>query len=568
MNRIFAIALLTLALAFNLSTQAAELVIDDVNVIDIHTGKINKQSVVIDSGKIKQVGGKVTAAKDAKHVDGSGKWLIPGMVDSHIHLFQSGGLYTRPDAFDLTKLRSYDAEKRWLKDNAGDLLKRYLSAGITTVIDVGGPLANFELDKKFDDPTQYPNLSLTGPLISTYQPKAFEIDDSPIIKVNDEAEAIALVQKQLPYKPDFIKIWYIALKDQSAQDSYGIVKATIDESHKHGLKVAVHATELETAKLAIKAGADILVHSVKEPIDDEFVAMMVDKKVVYIPTLIVHHKYVEVLGQTIQPSQADLALANPIPVGSLLDPRHMTDMPVFKRYRDYQPKWAARIQKEDDIRAANLKRLSGQPVIIATGTDAGNIGTMHASSYIDEISHMQQAGLSNLTILQASTINGAKVLGKDDTLGSIESGKMADLVLLNGNPLKDISALKNIEYVIKGGELHTPTSLILPTPEQLAQQQLNAYNMRDLEAFLAPYADDVEVYDFPGKLKYKGKENMRNTYRGMFKRVTDLHCELINRIIFGNTVIDRERVTGFASGEILEATAIYKNEGPRPKGFA
>ncbi|MCJ8274559.1 MAG: amidohydrolase family protein, partial [Psychrosphaera sp.] len=512
----------------------------------------------IDDGKIAQVGGKIKAAKDAKHVDGSGKWLIPGMVDSHIHLFQSGGLYTRPDVIDLGKIKSYDSERQWLKDNAGDLLKRYLSAGITTVIDVGGPLANFEIDKKFDDPTQYPNLMLTGPLISTYQPEAFEIDDSPIIKVNDEAEAIALVQKQLPYKPDFIKIWYIALKDQSPQDSYGIVKATIDESHKHGLKVAVHATELETAKLAIKAGADILVHSVKEPIDDEFVAMMVQSKVVYIPTLIVHHKYVEALGQTIKPSQADLALANPIPVGTMMDPKHLTDVSVLKRYADYQPKWAARIQKEDDFRAANLKRLSGQPVVIATGTDAGNIGTMHASSYYDEITHMQQAGLSNLAILQASTINGAKVLGKDDILGSIESGKMADLVLLNGNPLKDIGALKDIEYVIKGGALHTPASLIVPTPEQLAQQQLNAYNMRDLEAFLAPYADDVEVYQFPNKLNYKGKDKMRKTYKGMFERVTDLHCELIKRIVFGNTIIDQERVTGFAGGEIIEATAIYK----------
>ena len=98
------------------------------------------------------------------------------------------------------------------------------------------------------------------------------------------------------------------------------------------------------------------------------------------------------------------------------------------------------------------------------------------------------------------------------------------------------------------------------SPEALAQQQLDAYNARDIEAFLAPYADSVEVYLFPNELQYKGKENMRPRYARMFKEVPDLHCKLVNRIVQKNTVIDQEEVTGFGEGKVIEAMAIYKIE--------
>ncbi|NJO13034.1 MAG: amidohydrolase family protein [Gammaproteobacteria bacterium] len=84
--------------------------------------------------------------------------------------------------------------------------------------------------------------------------------------------------------------------------------------------------------------------------------------------------------------------------------------------------------------AANLKRLAAAGVLIASGTDAGNIGTPHASSYLDELLEMQQAGLSAWEVLRASTLNGARVLGKEREFGSITIGKRADLVLLDRDP--------------------------------------------------------------------------------------------------------------------------------------
>ncbi len=100
--------------------------------------------------------------------------------------------------------------------------------------------------------------------------------------------------------------------------------------------------------------------------------------------------------------------------------------------------------------------------------------------------------------------------------------------------------------------------LVLPkTPEQLAQAQLDAYNGHDLEAFLKPYAEDVKVYQFPDKLQYEGKTKMRETYQ-FLKNTPDLHCELLNRIIEGNTVIDHENVTVSKDRPPFKAVAIYK----------
>ena len=94
-------------------------------------------------------------------------------------------------------------------------------------------------------------------------------------------------------------------------------------------------------------------------------------------------------------------------------------------------------------------------------------------------------------------------------------------------------------------------------PEKLVQQQLIAYNARNIEAFLEPYSDDVELYMFPNQLLGKGKDFMRKDYAEMFKNTPNLHCDIKNRTVLGNTVIDHEVVSGFGSNH-LETIAIYE----------
>ncbi|MEM7039904.1 MAG: amidohydrolase family protein, partial [Bacteroidota bacterium] len=268
MKRMLLLGMLFSLFSLTLVAQNPSVLLENISVIDVKSGKVEVQSVLVKGEKIKSIRSKISAPKDAQIIDGTGKFLIPGLVDAHIHLFQSGGIFARPDALDLRKYKPYEEEVEWVLGEAGDFLKRYLRCGITTVMDVGGPMSNYDLRTEFSDHTAYPNLYLTGPLISTYQPAALNVKDPPIIQVASPEEAREQVRKQLPSKPDFIKIWYISTGAMPADSTYDMVAATIDESHKHGLKVAVHATELRTAKLALKAGADFLVHSVEDEVAD------------------------------------------------------------------------------------------------------------------------------------------------------------------------------------------------------------------------------------------------------------------------------------------------------------
>ncbi len=94
--------------------------------------------------------------------------------------------------------------------------------------------------------------------------------------------------------------------------------------------------------------------------------------------------------------------------------------------------------------------------------------------------------------------------------------------------------------------------------EKLAQEQLDAYNNRDIEAFVLPYAENVKVFNFPSELLYEGREKMYDLYGRMFARTPDLHCKLVNRMILSNTVIDHEEVTITKNEPPMRAIAIYK----------
>jgi adenine deaminase len=150
---------------------------------------------------------------------------------------------------------------------------------------------------------------------------------------------------------------------------------------------------------------------------------------------------------------------------------------------------------------------------------------------LEELKAMKESGMDNWQILQSATINPAKILGKESMYGSIETGKAADLVLLNANPIENLDHLTLIDTVIKNGQPLDPKKILKITPEVLVQQQVNAYNAKNIDAFLEPYADDIEIYTFPNTLVSKGKEGMRKTYEKLFKNVPDLHCEIKQRII-------------------------------------
>jgi imidazolonepropionase-like amidohydrolase len=550
--------------------------ITNVNIADVENQKIlPNQTIVITDDLITSINSskKVKIPENVNIIDGNDKYIFPGLTDAHIHFFQNGGLYTRPDAIDLRQFMPHEKDLNYAHNNMENVLYRYLQNGITTVIDVGASYSFLKQRGDFKDKADVPSIYMTGPLLTTYEPHPYKDleNEKPFSLVTSVEDGIKMVQEQLPYKPDFIKIWYITTADglgieASARKNLPIIKAIIDQAHKYNLRVAVHATQRIPAQLAVENGCDFLVHSIDDEIvKDDFIQLLKKNQTVICPTLTVSHGYMDTFGQRINKSNYELLKADPYQLGSLLDVKHLKDtlrINMYKNMANSEERMAV-LNKADSISYMNLKLLSDAGVLIATGTDAGNIGTLHASSYLAELKAMSKSGMSNWQIIQASTINGAKVLDKNNEFGTVAVGKKANLILLDANPIDNIDNITKLNMVINNGKTFNPNELIKDSPEDLAQRQLNAYNLRNIEAFLEPYADDVEVYNYPNTLLFKGKETMRTGYTQMFENTPNLHCELVGRISQGNVVMDKERVK---MGEnIVEAIAIYHIENEKIK---
>jgi len=543
----------------------AQLLIKNINVVDVENKKmLAGYNVVVLDGKIVSVdkGKQYKLPEGTEVIDGSGKWLVPGFTDAHVHFFQSGGLYTRPDVIDLRKYRSHETEMDWLHHNMEDFLRRYSNSGITSVIDVGASYAFLSQRDSFLNKPFAPVIRMTGPLLTTWVPDAFKKmgKESPFEEMLTEESVRKSVNDQASAHADFIKIWYIVTEpdiEKGARKNLSLVMAAINEAHKNKLRVAVHATERITAQLAVEAGADYLVHGVwDQVISDEFVQLLKKKKTVLCPTMVVLGNYDKVLGDHYHFTTDELAMANPTTIATVLD-YPQPDTGIAGMYIKSMTSSQQVVQQKttDSIMLTNFKKLVAGGVIIASGTDAGNIGTQHASSYFQELKAMQEAGMTAWQLLEASTLNGAKAIGQENEWGSISKNKLANMLVLSANPLEDIGNWRKIDRVIIKGISYAPGSLIHSSPEMLVQQQLNAYNAHDLEAFLAPYADDVEIYFFPDKQEMKGKEKMRKDYQ-FVTETPGLYCRLVNRIIEGNLVIDHEEVWGFGK-EPVRAIAMY-----------
>jgi imidazolonepropionase-like amidohydrolase len=482
-------------------------------------------AIVLRDGRVESVGA-ATPPRDAETLDATGLWIIPGLVDAHIHFFQSGGLYTRPDIIDLRDRVPYETERRAIRERLPDTFARYQRCGVTSVVDCGGPFWNFEVRELAARTALAPRVSVTGPLVSTYGPAGLQTDDPPIVQCDTPDEARALVRRQLPYKPDFVKIWYILL-NRPPESLLPVAGAAIDEAHAAGLRVAVHATELETARAAVQAGADILVHSVFDrEVDDAFVELLLRRRVTYVPTLMVVERYRQTLWHTLRLTAPELRWGDPWTISTLFD------------------RFENRPRPPAPAGAANLKRLFDAGVTIAAGTDAGNIGTPHGPAIFRGLEMMVEAGLTASQALACATGGG-----------EIAPGSQADLVLLGADPGAKIDNLADIRVVVRGGRPWRAEEILVESPLDLVQRQVNAYNARHLTAFLETYADDVEI---DGLLKLRGKEAMRERYGRLFDENPGLHCEIVRRRVeSASTIIDDERVTGRADGVERRARARY-----------
>jgi hypothetical protein len=278
-----------------------------------------------------------------------------------------------------------------------------------------------------------------------------------------------------------------------------------------------------------------------------------------IPTMWVFESYSAVFSKQLSLLPIEHRYGNPFEIASFYD-MHEVEADELNDKSKARIEGAASKATTSPTLLYNMKAVADYGIEIATGTDAGNIGVLHGPSLFHEFQLMKKAGLTDEQILKAATVNGAKLLNHYDKYGSIEEGKEADFVLLNSNPLDDINNTQDIDLVCKSGTCYVPEALVVPTTVELAQMQLNGYNERNIEAFLFPYAEDVEVYMFPSELLYKGKDQMRENYTEYFKKAgASLHCKLVDRLIYNKYVFDKELVTtGIKGREEFSGQAIYE----------
>ena len=454
-------------LSFGLAVRAERISLVGATVINPADGKVlPNTTVVINGDKIERVSmGKQDAATLGKQIGCAGKFILPAYIDTHVHFFQSADLFTRPDVADFNSTRPYKDEVAWIKSHLDDVFARYIRSGITSVVDVGGPMWNFEVRRKANATAKAPHVAVAGPLISSVSREKLDLGDPPIVKIDTPDQAREFVGKLAQQKPDLVKIWYIVDKDHPVDAFRPIVRATIEESRAHKIRVAVHATELETARAAVEEGADVLVHSViDKPVDDAFVKLLKDRHVILCPTLVVFERYGRTFSHQLNLTPEEQKWGNAEVISSL-DVTKIAQEKLPQRAKDAlaDPNAALdKIKKTYDVALPNLKKLEEAGVTIAAGTDAGNIGTIHGPALFREFQLMKEAGLTPMEILQCATANAAKLFGGETgaRIGRLENGSFADLVILNSNPLDDIKNASDIETVIKNGVMYSADSIL------------------------------------------------------------------------------------------------------------
>jgi imidazolonepropionase-like amidohydrolase len=463
MTRILTGVLLLMSLA---GLKADELVLAGGSAINPADGKVLQDATIwIENGKIERIEPGGHPAGGARTVDCRGKFVLPGLCDAHVHFFQSADLFTRPDIADLTKIRPYSEEASWVKSHVDDVFARYLRCGITSVVDVGGPFWNFEVRKRANASAKAPRVAVAGPLISSVARPQLDLGDPPIVKIDTPDQAREFVARLAVQHPDLVKIWYIVDQDHPIESFRPVVRATIQESHRRGLRVAVHATELETARASVEEGADVLVHSVVDkPVDDRFVGLLKEKGTILCPTLVVFERYGRTFANKLNLTGEEKAWGNPEVIDTL-DVKKIPREQLPDRIRTALADSDAalnRIKSVYDVALKNLNTLQNAGVTIAAGTDAGNIGTIHGPALFREFQLMKEAGLTPLQILQDATANAARLFGGETgaRLGALKIGNLADLVILNANPLDDISRTSDIDAVIENGTLYPAKSLL------------------------------------------------------------------------------------------------------------
>lgn len=427
--------------------------------------------VLIDGDRITCVGtaSECPVPPDAERMNLQGRYVTPGLVDAHVHFSQTGWLDGRPDGITAPELFPYTETSRNARENPGRWQRSYLCTGITAVYDVGGHPWTTQLPAASENDPNAAHVRAAGPLITHADVPALQVDDEhyTFLPMGSVEEALQSVRKVVDMGATSVKVWYVGSPPDRHAELDAIVMAIGEATRAAELDLIVHATGLREAKTAVRAGASLLVHSVQDRlVDDEFLELVADQGTIYSPTLTVGENWTRAMVSVIMDSPEV-----PDDPNGCVDPGTIQNMNATSALRAYLPERLRaggneyayqrfmRTGRGSFVMAENLRRVHASGATIATATDAGNPMTLHGPSIYGEMERMQQVGLSPMEVIVMSTRNGAIAMDRLDDFGTLEAGKIADLVILTEDPSADVAAFRSLTHVMRMGVMHDQKDL-------------------------------------------------------------------------------------------------------------
>ena len=394
MKNTIACAAALLAAAMSLSAQSGVTVFEGGRVIVGDGRVIENATVVVDGGRITQVGANVKAPAGGTRVSLAGKTMMPAIVDAHVHTST-----TAPELETDLRRRAY--------------------YGVSAALSMGLDGTDAAFAQRAKTVPGMARLFTAGRGITAPEKGRTEVP----YWITTPEEGRTAVQENAAKKVDIIKIWVDDRDGQFPKLTPPLYSAVIDEAHKMKLRVTAHIFSLEDAKGLLKAGIDSFAHGIRDrDMDDEAIALLKARpNFVLVPNM--PDRGVATDYSWLRGSIPDAELQK-IQAGA-------TDRPQVAAT------WA--------IQGHNLKKMSDAGVKITVGTDGNTPWAPHV-----EMADMVAAGMTPAQVITAATKNGAEFLRIPDT-GTIEVGKTADLLVLDGNPLDDIANTRRISTVYLRG---------------------------------------------------------------------------------------------------------------------
>ncbi len=395
---------------------------------------VHHAAILVEGNRIVAAGpaSAVVIPPDATVIDTSGQTMMPGLMDLHAHLMLLGhGNYAEWFPW----LAQGDRLERVMRISA----QQFIDAGITTAVDLAAPLAQSLAIRDAINRGEIPGprMLMSGPWITlsagNYPP---DLKFQMVVKTPEEAAAA--VDELAAAGVDVIKAYPM---------SRAHYQRVAEAAHRHGLKVHAHVYAESMVRDALEAGIDVLTHAgsagTTPPYSEQLITDLVDS------------------GRPVVVTAAHRSWIYPDTMAfpeRLQDPRLKQDLPpdIWQEVQRSFENWHTlpyfrRTEREMFFRERGIKQFIEAGVVMGMGTDSGTPMNFNTEALWREIKVHVDMGMSPLRAIAAATRINARIIGREADLGSIEPGKLADIIVVRGNPLFSITALADVQTVVKDG---------------------------------------------------------------------------------------------------------------------